>query len=100
MSRRQYSLSKRVAAAAALALCASGAAMADDSSISRFGGDSYAYFNSQPVARGNTATVTAWRQSHPNGFTERELQALSSSDLSAFVAQVNPQVFSTVAADP
>jgi hypothetical protein len=99
MSRREYPLSKRFAAAAALALGASGVAMADDNSMSRFGGDSYAYFNSQPVVRGNAPDVAAWRKGHPNGLTERELQALSSSDLSAVVAQANPQVFSAVAAD-
>jgi hypothetical protein len=40
------------------------------------------------------------RQSHPNGLTERELKALSSSDLSASVQQLNPQVFASAAADP
>jgi hypothetical protein len=99
MFRKQHFLSQRIAMAAALALGASGVALADDSSMSRLGGDSYAYFNSQPVA-GNAATVAAWRQNHPNGLTPQELQALSSSDLSAFVAQVNPQLFAAAAADP
>jgi hypothetical protein len=35
------------------------------------------------------------RQSHPNSLTEREPQALSSSDLSASVQQLNPQVFAS-----
>jgi hypothetical protein len=98
MSRKQYSLSKQLAVAAALALGASGVALADDSSMSRFGGDSYAYFN-QPVPR-NTAAGPNWRQSHPNGLSERELQALSSSDLSASAEQLNPPVFASAPADP
>ena len=98
MSRKQYSLSKQLVVTAALALGASGGALADDSSMSRFGGESYVYF-SQPV-RDNTAASASWRQSHRNGLTERELQALSSSDLSAFVEQVNPAVFASAPADP
>jgi hypothetical protein len=91
-------LNKQLVLAAALALGASSVALADDSSMSRIGGDSYAYFN-QPVLR-NAAASATWRQSHPNGLTERELQALSSSDLSASAQQLNPQVFASVAADP
>jgi hypothetical protein len=98
MSRKPYTLSKQLVVATALALGASGVALADDSSMSRFGGDSYAYFN-QPVVR-NAAASPNWRQSHPNGLTERELQALSSSDLSASAEQLNPPVFARVAADP
>ena len=98
MHRKPYSLSKQLVVATALALGASGVALADGSSMSRFGGDSYTYFN-QPVLR-NTAATPTWRQSHPNGLTERELQALSASDLSAFVAQVNPPVFASAPADP
>jgi hypothetical protein len=66
--------------------------------MSRFGGDSYTYFN-QPVLR-NAAASSNWRQSHPNGLTERELQALSSSDLSASAQQLNPPVFASAATDP
>jgi hypothetical protein len=98
MSRKPYSLGKQLVVATALALGTSGVALADDSSMSRFGGDSYAYFN-QPVLR-NTAASPTWRQSHPNGLTERELQALSSSDLSASAAQLNPPVFASAPADP
>jgi hypothetical protein len=98
MSRKLYSLSKQLVVATALALGTSGVALADDSSMSRFGGDSYAYFN-QPVFR-NPAASPTWRQSHPNGLTERELQALSSSDLSASAEQLNPPVFASAAADP
>jgi hypothetical protein len=98
MSHKPYSLSKQLVVATALALGTSGVALADDSSMSRFGGDSYAYFN-QPVLR-NTAASPSWRQSHPNGLTDRELQALSSSDLSASAEQLNPPVFASAAADP
>jgi hypothetical protein len=97
MFRKQHSRSQQLIAAAALVLGGSGVALADDSSMSRFGGDSYAYFNRQVI--GNVAADPGWRQSHPNGLSERELQALSSSDLSAFASQLNPQVFSNVAAD-
>ena len=98
MSRKPHSLGKQLLVAATLALGTSGVALADDSSMSRFGGDSYAYFN-QPVLR-NTAASPNWRQSHPNGLTDRELQALSSSDLSASAEQLNPPVFASTAADP
>ena len=98
MSRKPHSLNKQLVMATALALGASSVALADDSSMSRFGGDSYVYFN-QPVLR-NAAANPTWRQSHPNGLTERELQALSSSDLSASAQQLNPQVFASAPADP
>jgi hypothetical protein len=82
----------------ALALGASSAALADDSSMSRFSGDSYAYFN-RPVLN-NAAAGPSWRQSHPNGLTEQELQTLSASDLSGFASQLNPTVFASAPADP
>ncbi len=98
MSRKPYSLSKQVVVAAALALGASSVALADDSSMSRFGGDSYAYFN-QPMLR-NAAASPTWRQSHPNGLTELELQALSSSSLAASAFQVEHPVVASAPADP
>ena len=97
MSRKSCSLSKRMVAATALALGASSLAFADDSSMSRFGGESYAYFN-QPQSR--IAASPDWRKSHPNGLTERELQALSDNDSSVFAAQLNPPVLSRAPADP
>ena len=45
MFRNYQSVRKLKIAAAALALCASGAAFADDSSMSMWTGDSYAFFN-------------------------------------------------------
>jgi hypothetical protein len=98
MSRKPYSLSKQLVVATALALGTSGIALADDSSMSRFGGDSYAYFN-QPVSR-NAAASPNWRQSHPNGLTEPELQALSASGLAASAPEFNPPMFASAAADP
>jgi hypothetical protein len=98
MSRKQYSLSKQLVVAAALALGASGVALADNSSMSRFGGDSYAYFN-QPGLR-NTAASPSWRQSHPNGLTELELQTLSSSSMAASAFQVDHPVVASAPADP
>ena len=98
MSRKQYSLSKQLAVAMALALGTSGVALADDSSMSRLGGDSYAYFN-QPVPR-NVAASPNWRQSHPNGLTDHELQALSSSGLAASAPEFNPPMFASAPADP
>ena len=110
MYRKPYSLSKQLAVATALALGASSVALADDSSMNPFTGDSYKYFNggrnlgdpgqfNRPVFSKASADPS-WRQSHPNGLTERELQALSASDLSASVAQVNPPVLASAPADP
>src|SRR5580765_3218164 len=45
MYRKPYSLSKQLAVATALALGASSLALADDSSMNPFTGDSYRYFN-------------------------------------------------------
>ena len=97
MSRKLYSLSKQFAVAASLALGASGVAFADGSSMSRFGGDSYAYFN-QPVSR--TAADPAWRQSHPTGLTDRELQALSASSLAASEFEIDHPVVASGPVDP
>ena len=86
----------RLVIATALALGASGAALADDNSMSRFGGSSYAYFSNV----GNAAATTAWRRDRPGALSERELQAFSSSGLSAVVAQLDPPAVATAAADP
>jgi hypothetical protein len=98
MSRNLHSLNKQMVIAAALALGASSVALADDSSMSRFGGDSYAYFN-QPVVRTAAAGPT-WRQSHPNGLTEAELQALSASSLAASAFQIEHPFVASAPADP
>jgi hypothetical protein len=73
----KFSLVKSITLAAALAAGVSGIARADDSSMARFGGDSYAYLASIPVDK----TPSVWRQANPSGVPERQLQALSSEGL-------------------
>ena len=98
MSHMSYKLVWSLSIATVMALGIS-AAYADDSSMSRFGGESYAYFNSKPTVVSAEAGAAAWRRAHPNGLTEREIVALSSSDLSAAAGTFNPAAFSMVAAD-
>jgi hypothetical protein len=100
MSRKHYWFSKTLAVAPAVALLASGVALADDTSTGRFGGDGYAYFN-QPM-RGSPTTAAAWRQDHPNGLSQRELQAASSSSLAASASQLDKAspVLAGAPADP
>jgi hypothetical protein len=50
MSRQHFSRSKSLYVAAVLALAISGAALADDNSMSMWTGDSYAYFNNLDYA--------------------------------------------------
>jgi hypothetical protein len=52
--------------AALLATGLTGVASADDGSMGRFGGDSYAYFDTQTIDK----SASAWRQSNPNGQPE------------------------------
>ena len=109
MSRQHYARCKQVVVAATLALGAISSALADDSSMNPFAGDSYKYFNGGhtlgQAARFNGAVFSnapvdsSWRQSHPNGLTERELQALSSSGLAASASQLDPLVFASAPAD-
>jgi hypothetical protein len=110
MSRKPYSLSKQLVVATAFAIGASGVALADDNSMNPFAGDSYKYFNgghnfgdpgqfNRPVFSSAPA-APSWRQSHPNGLTENELQALSASGLAASAAQLSPPVLASATADP
>jgi len=112
MIRGTYSSMTKIVSAMAFAASLTGIASADDSSMSRIGGDSYAYFNSLPIDKSRSAwrqskpngepeywyqSHSAWgrpwepapvltnvasdptfKQTHPNGLTDRELQALSS----------------------
>ncbi len=96
MSRTPRYLAPSLALAAALAIAMSGAARADDSSMSRLGGDSYEYFNRMLT---DAPATSGWRVARPNGLTDRELQALSSSSLSSFAPTSQPE-FARVAADP
>ena len=75
--KSRFSMLKSVAVTAALVAGVSGMARADDSSMSRFGGDSYAYFNNAVVDK----APSAWRQANPNGVPEQQLEALSSEAL-------------------
>ena len=94
MSRKPYSLSKQFVVAASLALGASSVALADDNSMNPFTGESYKYFNGGQTLGGRgqfnrpvfskVPADPSWRQNHPNGLTERELQALSSSTLASW----------------
>jgi len=59
MFRNYQSVRKLKIAAAALALCASGAAFADDSSVSMWTGDSYAFFNNLDYNPGRFNTARA-----------------------------------------
>jgi hypothetical protein len=102
MSRKLHSPSKQLMVAAALALGASSVALADDSSMSPFSGESYKYFNGQSnrTLLANAPAAPSWRQSHPNGLTEAELQAASASGLSTFWAQLDTPVLASAPADP
>jgi hypothetical protein len=93
MTGHMHSVMKRVVLATALLAGMSSVACADDSSMSRFGGESYADFN-QPT--GNASADRAWRQSHPNGHTQLELERLTSRSMSFQPAPV----LSNVASDP
>jgi hypothetical protein len=73
----KFSLVKSTALVAALAAGITGMAYADDSSMARFGGDSYAALASIPADK----APSTWRQANPSGVPERQLQALSSEGL-------------------
>ena len=101
MYRKRNSLSKQLLAATALALGASSIALADDNSMTRFGGESYAAFNpDKPVA---SDAPSAFRQSNPHGLSIGEYQARSSdgrpwslpnpSDAGAYAAFKAPSTF-------
>jgi hypothetical protein len=96
MTRNKHSFISKAVLAVALAAGVAGIANADDSSMNPITGDSYRYFASQPIDKAGSV----WRKSHPNGLTEQDVQAVASSDLSAFVARVDPPAFATAAADP
>jgi hypothetical protein len=53
-----------------------GTAHADDSNLSRFSDDSYAYVDQNRPFASNAAST--FRKAHPNGLSEREYQELSS----------------------
>src|SRR5438132_13696214 len=79
------SIMKSMVVAGALAAGVSGIARADDSSMNPFTGDSYAYFNNGDLPRGDKPvfdkSASTWRQTNPNGVSERQLEPLSSKAL-------------------
>ena len=82
MFGRQYLLTRQLVIAAALALGVSSIALADDSSMNPFTGESYAGFNggANLPAVTNPSFNTApseWRQANPNGLPERVFQSYS-----------------------
>jgi hypothetical protein len=89
----KFLIVKSLVVAAALAAGTSGMARADDSSMSRFGGESYADFN-QPTSNGSADP--AWRKSHPDGYTQLELERFTSRSTSFQPAPV----LSNATADP
>jgi hypothetical protein len=97
----KLSMMKSIVVAAALAAGVSGLARADDSSMNPFTGDSYAYFNGGNLGHITNPSVFAkgpspWRQSNPNGLTNRDLAALGSEETAN---RFNPPVVSTAVAD-
>ena len=76
----KVSMLKSIALTAALAAGVSGMARADDSSMNPFTGDSYAELNGGDLPKiGNPIydnSPSAWRQSNPNGVSDRQLQSL------------------------
>ena len=75
MFRKRFSLSKHLVVAAALVFGTSGIALADDNSMTRFGGESYAAFNQDQRVVSNAPS--AFRQANPHGLSIGEYQALS-----------------------
>lgn len=71
----KISMVKSVVVAVVLAAGVSGIAHADDSSMSRFGGNSYAYFHQNKPIVSNAPSI--FSQTNPKGLSERQYQALS-----------------------
>lgn len=93
MTTKEYRVVE-LALAAALVAGSPAIASADGSSMSRFGGESYAYFNSQPI----DSRPSAWRQDHPQGLSQRMLQAYSANSVGS-AWQLEAPVFSSIASD-
>ncbi len=66
MTGNRYSSTTKLIVAALLAAGLTGVASADDCSMGRLGGDSFAYFDTQTIDK----SASAWRQSNPNGQPE------------------------------
>ena len=94
MSTPRYSAIKSLVLAA-LATGASSVVSADDSSLSRFGGDTYASFKRLPVDKSSSAS----RQTSPKGLPERTLQAESAGSASS-AWQLDKPTFPRVTSAP
>jgi hypothetical protein len=71
----KISMVKSVVVAVALAAGVSGIAQADDNSMSRWGGDGYAYFHQDaPIV---SKAPSTFKQANPHGLSEQQYQALS-----------------------
>ena len=86
MSRKQFTLGKQRVLVAALALGTSGIALADDSRMNPFTGDSYAYFNGgQNFPYGKPVLDSSPSTSHPTqpqdalSFQQQHFRSSSSS---------------------
>ena len=102
MTSNVPTLMKRVALAATLVVGASGVALADDSSMNPFTGESYAYFNGgydRPAIANSSvdSAPSAWRQDNPNGLPERVFQSYSAP---GEAWHLNKPVFAGAPADP
>jgi len=73
---RKLTMMNGVVIAFALAIGAAGIARADDSSMSRFGGDGYAYFHEDKPAVSKASSE--FRKDDPHGLAEGYYQSLSS----------------------
>ena len=81
MYRKQSSLNKQRLAAVVLALAASGIAFADDSSMSRWTGDSYAYFNDLDYRAGNFNIARSPRTPEQDAMASRAAQSMAGSSV-------------------
>ena len=90
MSRKNFSLSKQLVAASALAFFASGAGLADDSSMNPFTRDSHAYFhggqnlgnfNVARARRVQAAEASAWRIKMEDELTPEQRIKLARAEL-------------------
>ena len=88
--KRNAHLTSKVMVAAALAAGAMGVANAD---MGRFDG-AYKYFFEQPFDK----APSVWRKDHPNGVSERQLQAHSGSSMSS-AWEIDKPVFDKAASD-
>jgi hypothetical protein len=79
MMNNAFKAMRTVVLTTALMASVSGVASADDNGMSRLGGDGYAYFHQdKPIVDKSPST---FRESHPNGLSEHQFEALSSEGL-------------------